>query len=141
MIYTVVRTVGSAHRILGSVHLCYEHAKEVKGICSIKHIARKYCITRDQEKNRRVVGIHCIFHREALASKSMQGHLDFVFVNAVTIVNFIKARALAQGYLLHYAMNGELNICNLYYCNISPVALPGQSLYSGADKVRPPGIN
>lgn len=102
---------------------------------------KKSGLTRDQEKNRRVVGIHCIFHREALASKSMQGHLDFVFVNAVTIVNFIKARALAQGYLLHYAMNGELNICNLYYCNISPVALPGQSLYSGADKVRPPGIN
>ena len=51
-------------------------------------------ITCVQEKNHRVVGIHCIIHREALASKSMQGHLNCVFLTAVKIVNFIKARAL-----------------------------------------------
>ena len=51
-------------------------------------------ITRVQEKNHKVVGIHCIIHREAIASKSMQGHLNCVFLTDVKIVNFIKARAL-----------------------------------------------
>ena len=41
-----------------------------------------------------LVGIHCIIHREAFASKSMQGHLNSVFVTAVKIVDFIKARSL-----------------------------------------------
>jgi hypothetical protein len=38
--------------------------------------------------------IHCIFHREALASRDLEPKLHFVLQDAVKVVIFVKARPL-----------------------------------------------
>lgn len=44
--------------------------------------------------NPRVKSVHCMLHRQALASKGMEPDLHFVLSTAVTAVNFVKSRAL-----------------------------------------------
>ena len=45
--------------------------------------------------------LHCIIHREALASKNLQPELSGVLQTAVKIVNFIKSRASENQIVRH----------------------------------------
>ena len=44
--------------------------------------------------NPNVKSVHCMLHRQALASKAMEPDMHFVLNKAVAAVNFIKSRAL-----------------------------------------------
>ncbi|KAK2717379.1 hypothetical protein QYM36_006235 [Artemia franciscana] len=47
-----------------------------------------------RKKNPKVKWLHCIIHRQALASKRMNAHLHETLNEAVKVINFIKARPL-----------------------------------------------
>ncbi|KAK2714588.1 hypothetical protein QYM36_008970 [Artemia franciscana] len=47
-----------------------------------------------RKKNPKVKWLHCIIHRQALASKRMNAHLHETLKEAVKVINFIKARPL-----------------------------------------------
>ncbi|KAK2720020.1 hypothetical protein QYM36_004059 [Artemia franciscana] len=47
-----------------------------------------------RNKNPKVKWLHCIIHRQALASKRMNAHLHETLNEAVKVINFIKARPL-----------------------------------------------
>ncbi|XP_077100002.1 SCAN domain-containing protein 3-like [Siphateles boraxobius] len=51
-------------------------------------------VARIKAVNPRVKSVHCMLHRQALASKGMEPDLHFVLSTAVTAVNFVKSRAL-----------------------------------------------
>jgi len=46
------------------------------------------------QKNRKVMGMHCIIHREALAAKTMSQSLKQALDCAIKVVNYMKASAL-----------------------------------------------
>ncbi|KAK2727285.1 hypothetical protein QYM36_007954, partial [Artemia franciscana] len=48
----------------------------------------------DKEEKSKVKWLHCIIHRQALASKRMNAHLHETLNEAVKVINFIKARPL-----------------------------------------------
>ena len=51
-------------------------------------------VARIKAVNPKVKSVHCMLHRQALASKGMEPDLHFVLSTAVTAVNFVKSRAL-----------------------------------------------
>ena len=51
-------------------------------------------VSRIKQVNPDIQSMHCIIHREALASKRMSPELDSVLTDAVKVINFIKSRPL-----------------------------------------------
>lgn len=51
-------------------------------------------VSRIRQVNPEIQSMHCIIHREALASKRMSPELDSILTNAVKVINFIKSRPL-----------------------------------------------
>lgn len=56
--------------------------------------ARSGFIKRVKEKNPNTTGMHCIIHREALASRTMPRPLKNVLDTAIKLVNYVKSSAL-----------------------------------------------
>ena len=47
-----------------------------------------------KKENKNILVIHCLLHRETLATKEIQEDLAMVFKEVVTVVNYIKSRPL-----------------------------------------------
>ena len=67
--------------------ICYDGAPSTLG-------SRKGFATEVKKKNPAIMIVHCLLHRENLASQKLSGELSEVLKDVVSIVNFIKARAL-----------------------------------------------
>ena len=67
--------------------ICCDGAPSMLGI-------RKGFVTEVKKKNPAIMIVHCLLHRENLASQKLSGELSEVLKDVVGIVNFIKARAL-----------------------------------------------
>ena len=57
-------------------------------------VSPKGFVTEVKKKNPAIIIVHCLLHRENLASQKLSGELSEVLKDVVSIVNFIKARAL-----------------------------------------------
>ncbi|XP_060755409.1 SCAN domain-containing protein 3-like [Neoarius graeffei] len=68
-------------------HVCTDGAASITG----RHHG---LVSRIRQVNPDIQGMHCIIHREALASKRMSPELDSVLTDAVKVINFIKSRPL-----------------------------------------------
>ena len=69
------------------VHACTDGAPAMLG-------ARSGFAKLLKQKNPKVVTLHCIIHREALASRTMTQLLKEALETAIKLVNFVKASAL-----------------------------------------------
>ncbi|XP_060754238.1 uncharacterized protein LOC132865727 [Neoarius graeffei] len=68
-------------------HVCTDGAASMTGW-------HRGLVSRIRQVNPDIQGIHCIIHREALASKRMSPELDSVLTDAAKVINFIKSRPL-----------------------------------------------
>ena len=68
-------------------HVCTDGAASMTG----RH---RGLVARIRQVNPDIQGMHCIIHREALASKRMSPELDSVLTDSVKVINFIKSRPL-----------------------------------------------
>lgn len=68
-------------------HVCTDGAAAMTG-------RRRGLVARIRQVNPDIQSMHCIIHREALASKRMSPELDGVLTDAVKVLNFIKSRPL-----------------------------------------------
>ncbi|KAL7635350.1 UNVERIFIED_CONTAM: hypothetical protein RMT77_014417 [Armadillidium vulgare] len=72
--------------------------KNVVGICSDGAQAMTGCrsgfIKLAKEKNPKIIGSHCIIHRQALACKTLPESLNFILNLAIKIVNCVKSSAM-----------------------------------------------
>ena len=69
------------------VHACTDEAPAMLG-------ARSRFVKLLNQKNPKVVTLHCIIHREALVSRTMRQPLKEALETAIGLVNFVKASAL-----------------------------------------------
>ncbi|XP_056147399.1 zinc finger BED domain-containing protein 5-like [Lampris incognitus] len=68
-------------------HVCTDGAASMTGW-------HRGVVSRIRQVNPNIQSMHCIIHREALASKRMSPELDSVLTDAVKVINFIKSRPL-----------------------------------------------
>ena len=62
-------------------------------------------ITRVKEKSPSAIGMHCILHREALASRTPPAEMRDVMNLAIKVVNFINAGALNSRLFKHLCVD------------------------------------
>ena len=91
------------------VSVCIDGCPSMQG-------SRKGFVTLVLQENPNVLVVHCMIHREALAFKSLPKDMISVLDQVITIVNFIKSRALASRLFsqLCEAMDSEYK-CLLYH--------------------------
>ena len=56
--------------------------------------SRSGFITQVKQRNPKVVGTHCMIHREALASKALSARLRATLTDVIKVINYVKGSAL-----------------------------------------------
>ena len=83
-------------------------------------------IHRVKERNPSVIGMHCVLHREALASRSLPPKMKKVLDLSIEIISYIKARSL-KSHLFKFLfedMQSE-HIALLFYTNVRGICQNG----------------
>jgi hypothetical protein len=80
---------------------------------------KKGFVTLVQQQNPNIISVHCMIHREALASKSLPKDLQSVMTQLIQVVNFIKSRPLQSRIFAQLCDAMDSNYkCLLYHTKV-----------------------